>query len=269
MKVNMWLILGGACLVVTTGGPFAVALAVGECADGIDNDGDGDTDWLGTAFPNWDNGCTWAGDPSEEEFSVSLYCPHSGLHSHTYFAGGSVTASSDTLTSGDEIGAGFAAVFDTNLADCDGDGLPGDSDGDYDLGIGGAFFGHGPWADEPTCYYGLAQHGSTVSVNDVAFAGDVWFVIGADDTSGPVITVDPVTGGTTCSTDGSITPGDPALDPTADADDCLTDPQYGTGTTCGAGGDGGYWVFLSGLHVYESGGGSGFGNAPTAGTVTA
>ena len=48
------------------------------------------------------------------------------------------------------------------------------------------------------------------------------------------IDANPVTGEPACTTDGSVTPGDPATDPTADADDCLTPPLHGTGSTCGA-----------------------------------
>ena len=201
-------------------------------------------------------------------------CPHSSPHSHSYGSGGSAGARSDTVTGGDEVGAGLVTVFETNAQDCDGDGVPGDYDGDWETGVGGAFFGYGPWANEPTCNYGLAVHGGVVvAVNDVVFGADVWFTIGADATRGPVVSVDPGTGETTCETSGSITPGDPATDPTADADDCLTAPQNlaqgSSGATCGAGGDGGYWVFLSGLLVSEGAGGVGANNAPTAGTITA
>ena len=194
---------------------------------------------------------------------------HTSPHSHTYGFGGSAGARSDTVTGGDEVGAGVVTVFETNAADCDGDGVPGDYDGDWETGVGGGFFGYGPWANEPICNYGLAAHGASVVVNDVVFGKEIAFVIGADDTSGPVISTDPVTGETTCETDGSITPGDPTTDPTADADDCLTEVFIGQGTTCGAGGDGGYWVFLNGALVSEGAGGTGASNAPTAGTITA
>ena len=235
-------------------------------------------------------------------------CPHSSPHSHTYGFGGSAGARSDTVTGGDEVGAGIVTVSETNTVDCDGDFTPdpfvgcwddplnpccldeegnpesccygpddaptpcpesADFDGDYETGVGGGFFGYGPWAHEPTCNYGLTDHSGTVVVNDIVHGGDVAFVIGADDTSGPVVEVDPVDGTTSCSTDGSITPGDPATDPTADADDCLSEVYIGTGTTCGAGGDGGYWVFLNGALVTEGAGGVGANNAPTTGTITA
>ena len=166
------------------------------------------------------------------------------------------------------MGAGLVTVFETNTVDCDGDGAPGDYDGDWETGVGGGFFGYGPWANEPTCNYGLTLHGGTATVTDVVFGGNIEFVIGADDTSGPATSVDPVTGETTCSTSGSITPGDPATDPTADADDCLSAVYTTSGTTCGAGGDGGYWVFLNGALVTEGASGVGA-SSPPVGTIAA
>ena len=191
-------------------------------------------------------------------------CPHWGYHSHTYGDGGpwpnSKTATWASLSVAPY--SGQATAWDSNIVDCNGDVLPVDYDGDYDTGIGGAFFGYGPWAHEPTCDNGLTSHGAVVTVNDLSYGNDIWFLIGADDTSGPAISVDPVSGATTCSTDGSITPGDPFTNPIADADDCLTPRQNAAVgivlTTCGAGGDGGYWVFLLP-----------FPNPPTAGTITA
>ena len=195
-------------------------------------------------------------------------CTHGSPHVHTYTTGTAAAVRSDTL----EVvtsSPGTVSVSDSNMGDCDGDGVPGEFDGDLDAGVGGGFFGYGPWADEATCDYGYLQHGSHVTVSDVTFGSDIWFVIGADDTSGPAISVDPVTGETTCSTDGSITPGDPSTDPTADPDDCLTPPQHGSGVTCGAGGDGGYWVFLVAGGVVENAGGVSLSNAPTTGGLTA
>jgi hypothetical protein len=224
------------------------ALFATECIDGVDNDWDGGTDWLGTAhggFQDWDSDCTWPGDPSES--AGDDVCVHPSSHSHTYAFGGSLDL------------VGLASVIDTNAADCDQDGLPGDYDGDYDAGIGGAFFGYGPWASEPTCDYGLRTHGGSVFVHDMVWGSNIAFAIGADDTSGPVISTDPITGETTCETDGSITAGDPETDPTADADDCLHD-ALSWGVTCGAGGDGGYWVFLD-AHPPS--------NPPTVGIITA
>ena len=265
MKATMRIPIGMAIALVTAIVPFSAAMPPPQCLDGRDNDGDGLTD-----FPA-DPDCTTPWDNSEWGPIGEIFCKllHTSPHSHTYGTGGSAGARSDTVTGGDEFGAGIVTVSDTNPYDCDEDGIPGDFDGDYDAGVGGGFFGYGPWRWGPPCNYHLADHGATVTVNDVVFGSDIWFVIGADDTSGPVINVDPVTGETTCTTDGSITPGDPATDPTADADDCLTAPLHGSGTTCGAGGDGGYWVFLSGALVTEGSGGVGASNPPTAGTITA
>ena len=196
-------------------------------------------------------------------------CPHTSPHSHSYGTAGGLVLKSDTATGGDEVSGGEATVYETNMQDCDQDGVGGDYDGDYETGVGGGFFGYGPWANEPTCNYGLTLHGGTATVNDVVFGGQVAFVIGADDTSGPVVSTDPVTAETSCETSGSITPGDPAQDPTADADDCLTDVYVGSGATCGAGGDGGYWVLLVKTRVAEGGGSASASNTPTMGSITA
>ena len=138
-------------------------------------------------------------------------------------------------------------VADNNFADCDGDGIPGDFDGDYELGAGGAFFGAGPWANEPTCQYGLKTHGSTATVTDLLSA-NIALQTGADDQQGPIVIPDPVNGGNICETDGSITPCAPADEggtcgPTDDPDDCLSQVYINTGSACGFGGDGGYWVY--------------------------
>ena len=240
---------------------------VPECSNQSDDPDpeDGDAD-------EQDSGCDSPNDPSERRHGRYEFCPHDSPHSHAYGAGGSTGARSDSASAGRT--AGLTTVSDSNGVDCDFNGTPGDFDGDYETGIGGAFFGHGPWADEPLCGYGLRLHGGTITVNDIVFGHDVQFVIGADDTSGPVISTDPVTGETTCETDGAITPGDPAQDPTSDADDCLTPvidggDTGGTGTTCGAGGDGGYWVFLIGARVHEGGTGVTVTNPATMGTITA
>ena len=138
---------------------------------------------------------------------------------------------------------GAVIVTEGNTADCDGDGVPFDYDGDYETGIGGGFFGYGPWANEATCQYGLRLHGGVVNVFGL-LSTDA-FVTGADDQSGPIVIPDVINGGNICETDGSITPGDPAVDPAADADDCLSPIfVFGSGSACGAGGDGGYWVII-------------------------
>ena len=161
-------------------------------------------------------------------------------------------------------------MWDTNTGDCDGDGVAPDFDGDYDIGVGGGFFGYGPWANEPTCQYGLKIHGGSVQVTD-AISANIAFVTGADDQQGPIVIptgfgLDPrgeysppvYPTEFACEVDGTISPCAPPSDggacgPTDDPDDCLSDSQSGTpgyqpwitiGVTCGAGGDGGYWVFL-------------------------
>ena len=237
------------------------------CANGVDDDGDGLTD-----YPD-DPGCTWPGDG--DEFTPSSphpYCPSEPTH--TYGTGGSVGGRSATVTGGDDVGVGLVTVTDTNAEDCNGDGIAGDWDGDYDGGVGGGAFGWGPWADEATCNNAFNVHGPNVAVNDLVFGSAIGFVVGEDDQAGPVIIpVDEDNDGTpdgyVCETDGSITPGDPTTDPTADADDCLSEHFVGTGATCGTGGgDGLFWVFLDGAAVEENGG-VGVGNGPTAGTITA
>ena len=192
-------------------------------------------------------------------------CAHGTPHSHGYGGTSGFDVNSQVLTL--NTGHGSVTVHETNTADCNGDGFGLDFDGDYETGNGGGFFGYGPWANEPTCNYGLQLHGGVATVNDVVFGSDVWFLIGADDTSGPVVTFD-ATEGIQCTTDGTIAPGDPATDPTADADDCLSPLYQGTGVTCGAGGDGGYWVILTGANVAQ-GGSLSFTNPPTAGLITA
>lgn len=185
---------------------------------------------------------------------VNLPCIHPSPHSHTYASGGTVSARSELVTGGDQVGRSVVTVADTDQNGCD-----------YAFGVGGAFFGHGPWADEATCSLGLATHGGLVTVVDAVFGSDVRFITGADDTDGPDVWTDPETGETSCTTDGSITPGDILTDPSADADDCLSEVHVGSGSTCGAGGDGGYWVFLG---VFADDGPSP-GNPPTAGIITA
>lgn len=186
---------------------------------------------------------------------ANAYAPHS------YGMGGSagVSAPDQEL----EIEVGVVVVSDNNTADCNGDGIPYDFDGDYEAGMGGGFFGAGPWANEPTCQYGLVTHGTAVTVTD-AVSANIAFKVGADDQGGPVVIADPINGGNICETDGGITPCAPPSDggacgPTDDADDCLSDadtsrsgyqPYVNSGSACGTGGDGGYWVFL--LLVYCS-----------------
>ena len=138
-------------------------------------------------------------------------------------------------------------------------------DGDYDVGIGGAFFGAGPWADESICGYGLDAHGTSVTVVDLVNP-DIRFVTAADDQNGPVI-ISLGSGRSVCETDGNISPGDPAVDPTADADDCMSATFVSTGTACGTGGDGGYWVALVAARFNQQG--QNTAPAPTQGWIYA
>ena len=185
-------------------------------------------------------------------------CPAQPVHS--YALPGAVLVGTPSLPL---YKVGFVEVTDTNLVDCDLDGVPGDYDGDYDVGLGGGFFGWGPWAAAAACNYNLHVHGPDVKVFD-ATGLPVLFEIGADDITGPIIVPDPITGGALCETDGVISPG-------ADADDCLTTPYVspGPGKTCGAGGDGGYWVILDAPGVDVVGGAVVLYGVPTVGTITA
>lgn len=153
---------------------------------------------------------------------------------------------------GGGVGSILISVADNNLTDCDGDGTPGDADGDFEFGMGGAFFGAGPWANEATCQYGLKVHGLDVTVTDLLVA-DVLFITAADDMNGPLVISDPINGGNICETDGVISPGEASTtsdDPTADHDDCKSHKRKNTGKACGTGGDGGYWVFLADCEWY-------------------
>lgn len=185
---------------------------------------------------------------------------------HTYGAGTYAGGRSATLTGGETYARGHITVHDTNVNACDNIGF----DGDYDAGIGGAFFGYGAWADDAECNYGLNTHGGNVAIQDLVFGSEIAFLTGEDDQSGPVKVVDAETGAVVCETDGTISPGDASVDPTADSDDCLSETYIGTGATCGSGGgDGGYWVLLLGIFLAEDGSGLTLANPPTSGTITA
>ena len=196
---------------------------------------------------------------------------------HTYVTGSAAAVASATLFGSSDATAtspaGRVSVWDTNgPQDCNPqDGVPGDWDGDHDWGLGGGAFGYGAWAEDPQCDYQLNVHGPNVVVLDVVFADNMPFVVGEDDRSGPIkirvfetldLGLDLESGpvetpdarrvpiGWVCETDGSITPGDPGADPTADPDDCLSVIFYGFGYTCGTGGgDGLTWIFLDGPSV--------------------
>lgn len=181
-------------------------------------------------------------------------CPPQSIH--VYAGTGSNEFREESL--GVNAGFGYVQVYETNTADCDGNGSSGDFDGDFDAGTGGAFLPSGPWANDPICQNGfVAHHGPVVTLNDLVFGSGVPFFTGADDTNGPVIVVDP-TSGVQCTTDGVIAPQ-------VDSDDCLAGVFYGSGTACGYGGDGGYWVIVACFATV--GASSSFGCA-TSGTVT-
>ena len=156
---------------------------------------------------------------------------------------------------GADVGPQYVVVADSNLSECDGDpNTAPDFDGDYDTGLGGAFFGYGPWADEPICAYGLHEHGGSIAVNDVVFGSNVGFVTAQDDTSGPVIVWTAT--GIVCTTNGIIAPH-------VDFDDCIST----SAVPCGpGGGDGGLWVVLS--QMAQENGGVSASNPATAGTIT-
>lgn len=123
-------------------------------------------------------------------------------------------------------------VEDTSVGDCNGDGMPGEFDGDYDFGTGGVAIGHGPWAS--TC--GMDALGSFVSNLEITA-----FFIGADDAGGNTVP---------CLTDGLIAP-------TVDTDDCLGGPYVlSASIPCQGGGDGLVWVFASTVTIYTDGSGN-------------
>ncbi len=203
--------------------------------------------------------------------SANSVCPGANQPVHTYGVAGSIGANSNTLseqTSGSPAGpvggagAGLTTVQDTNTADCNGDGVPGDFDGDLDVGVGGAFFGSSnEWDVTDNCGYDLNVHATSGVATDVTGlpVSGVW---GVDDTAGPVVITDPTTGAVVgCQTDGSITPD-------TDSTDCEVGWVHTwAGDVCligyhnGHGGDDGYWLFLN-TGVTETGG------AATAATAT-
>ena len=215
--------------------------------------------------------------------AVSADNPCPDQPTHTYGLGQTVGVRTTTFAPRDRD-AGTVSVIDTNMMDCfDGDGIFGDWDGDYDAGMGGAFFGYGTWANAWGCDYRLNVHGPNVAVNDVVFGSNVAFIVGEDDGKGPTLigpsgakaqaevgtsehfTASAESSGVVwlaCETDGIISPSEAR-------GDCISQVYVGTGATCGSGGgDGGYWVFLLGVAATE-GGGMSMGNPPTSGIITA
>lgn len=169
-------------------------------------------------------------------------CPAQPLHTYVME---SPPGWEDTQTGISRVVAAVV-VWDTNVADCDGDGRVPDFDGDADAGVGGAFFGYGRWADEPVCRYGLNEHPNGASVLSLPSHLTVYF-IGADDTLGPRVVADPDDpGDLDCFTDGTISPD-------TDLDDCLMGPYQWPeeGRGCGGGGDGGFWVIILATYAWS------------------
>lgn len=184
---------------------------------------------------------------------------------HRYVAGGMASSDAASVAIPD-FRAGGVLVANMNDRDCNWDGIAFDWDGDYEVGVGGGFFGWGAWADEPICNYWLNVHGREVAVNDVVYGSSITFVVAENDRDGPTKIWNPATQSYVCETDGTIRPGDPAENPAADPDDCVSEVFVGVGATCGeGGGDGGYWVVLIGAAVGEGDSA----NPPTTGTITA
>lgn len=228
------------------------------CVDGLDNDFDGYVDYPA------DTGCRNEHDQYETGGSGHLNpCPDQPVHGYGLGLAGRYWRDVTALTPSGPVSV---TVWDGTVSDCNpSDGVPGDFDGDYDFGMNGAFFGYGQWV-QADCDYDLNAHGPNVVQNDFVFGSTLGYHTGEVDQAGPVQVDDPITGVSFCETDGLISPGDPATDPTADPDDCLSDLFIGSGTTCGfGGGDGGFWVIL----VVPVSPGPGIGNPPTGGTITA
>jgi len=190
--------------------------------------------------------------------NANSVCPGANQPVHTYGLPGSVGANSNTLseqTGSSPVGsiggasAGLTTVQDTNTADCNGDGQPGDFDGDLDVGVGGAFFGSSTaWDDAFGCGYDLNVHATSGTATDVTGL-PVSGSYGVDDVAGPVVVTDPTTGATvSCQTDGGITPD-------TDGNDCLNAwvNTWSAGACASTGGDDGYWLFLN-TQVSEDGG---------------
>ncbi len=153
-------------------------------------------------------------------------CPGANQPTHIFLAQGG-TQFSDTVT-----------IVDTNTTDCNGDSNPRDFDGDYDLGIGGGFFGSSTqWDVTAGCGYDLNVHATTglaVSTTGLVAAGSV----GVDDTTGPTVVTDPSGATLSCQVDGTVTPE-------TDSDDCLAPFVGAWAAPCGGvGGDDGYWIFV-------------------------
>ncbi len=194
-------------------------------------------------------------------------CPATSQPTHTYGPTLAPGIGSTTLqeqgSPASGVDTGLVTVEDTNVADCDGDGVPNDFDGDYDLGIGGGFFGSSNlWDVTDDCGYDLNVHATTGTATDVTGLA-VRGLYGVDDAEGPAVVVDPTSGASLgCQTDGSITPA-------TDANDCLSawTGSWSSGACPASGGDDGYWLFLE-VQSAETHGAITLGGA-TSGTLAA
>ncbi len=170
-------------------------------------------------------------------------CPDFDQPTHTY---GAPLGHHPHAAAMQGSGTGLVSVWDTNVADCNGDGIPGDWDGDLDAGTTGGAFGYlGTW--EAACGYDLNLHSGLGTASD--FTGlSVSGVLGMDDM-----------GASGCAPDGVIAP---AVDPSDclvrfvnswNASACVNKLQGSGATETGA--DDLYWILVQ---------------APsTAGTLTA
>ncbi|GEM_PF-3717590 len=143
-------------------------------------------------------GCSAAGAPSPADACPpgnggGDACPNAlPQEFHTYVVG--TTARAHVEDTGG-IAAGGFSVFDTNTADCNGDGIPFDSDGDPDAGIGGGFLPQG--VSTEACGFKPHHEGDTFAVSDFAFS-EVYFVVAGNDVDRASPDV--------CGGDGLVTP---------------------------------------------------------------
>lgn len=195
--------------------------------------------------------------------SANSVCPGVSQATHTY--GPATGVSVLSRSSGMSHSASLVSVFDSNLAECNGDDIPDDFDGDLDAGFGGAFFGlvgDIVPAEMPSgCGYDLNTHAPGFVVAELGSSLGVTQGFVGEDDRGEVVVVQDVDGSFSCTTDGLLSPGDPGSDMFADPGDCghpfstsmpeTENVTYATGdpnVDCApgqVGGDGGYWVMLT------------------------
>lgn len=193
---------------------------------------------------------------------------------HTYVAGGSANLLVDNVAETRALGA--VVVQDTNASDCNTDGFPFDSDGDWETGFGGGFFPYSHHTPRGVC------------VNDFVWGGGVAFVIGFDGNGNGVIFPDmentdliegpflgcgglmwwpdgcahrPANGDPNLRVEGLPSPAlpRPADDPSA-MGHCVD--------VTGEDGVPGFWVYLQGESIVWDGASFTLSNPPTMGTIT-